>query len=309
MRILVMGSGGIGGFFGAQYAKAGNAVTFVARGAHLAAMRERGLTVESELAPVRLEHVDVTSDPGSAGVVDVVMVCTKLWDVVAAARQFAPAVGPDTLVIPFQNGMESHRVLQQAFGEARVAGGTAHIPVTIKSPGVIAHTGKLAKLRVGMFDGRSDARLAAFVAAGKSAGIDIGLAENIGRAMWEKFVFLAPFASVTAVTRQPVGAWRGDPDLRATFTAAVQEAIAVANAEGAGLPPRHVDEVLKAVDALPAQARSSMMTDLLAGHRIEAPWLSGAVAQRSREHGLAAPVNATLYAALKPYVDGAPRSA
>jgi 2-dehydropantoate 2-reductase len=307
MRVLVMGSGGIGGFFGAQLARDGQAVTFVARGAHLAAMRERGLVVESELAPVRLATVVATDDPASAGTVDIVMVCTKLWDVATAAQQFAPAVGAETLVIPFQNGMESHRILQGEFGATRVAGGTAHIPVTIKAPGVIAHTGKLAKLRVGMFDGSRDARLAAFVEAGRKAGIDIARVDNIARAMWEKFIFLAPFAGVTAVTRQPVGAWRHDPEVRATFTAAVQEAIAVANAEGAGLPSGHVDEVLKAVDALAPQARSSMMTDLLAGNRIEAPWLSGAVAQRAREHGLAAPVNATLYAALKPYIDGAPR--
>lgn len=304
MRILVMGSGGIGGFFGAHYAKAGHEVTFVARGAHLAALRERGLAVESPSFPVRLERVTATDDPASAGTVDVVMFCVKLWDVEAAARQIAPALGVHTLVIPFQNGVTAHRTLQQILGPQRVAGGVAFIPSTIKAPGVIAHGGGFCRLRVGTFDGRPDPRLDAFVAAGRDAGIDIELAP-IDRTLWEKFIFLSAFSGVSAAARKPIGILRTDPDLRATLEAAMRETFTLAQAHGAGIDADYVARQMQFVDGMPPATPSSLLNDLLAGNRLEAPWLSGGVVALAREKGIATPVHATLYAVLKPYVNGA----
>jgi 2-dehydropantoate 2-reductase len=305
MRILVMGSGGIGGFFGGHYARAGHDVTFVARGAHLAALRERGLTVESPSLPLRLERVTATDDPASAGVPDIVMFCVKLWDVEAAAQQLAPQLGKDTLVIPFQNGVVSHRILQRVLGAQRVAGGVAHIPSTIKEPGVIAHGGGFARLRVGMLDRQRDPRLDAFARAGKDAGIDVEVVENVDRTLWEKFVFLSAFSGVTAASRQPIGPIRSDPDLRAALEAAMRETFALAQAHGADIDAGYVDRQMQFVDTMPPATPSSQLNDLLAGNKLEAPWLSGGVAAMSREKGLAAPVHATLYAALKPYINGA----
>lgn len=306
MRIAVFGAGGVGGYFGAQLARAGHDVIFIARGKHLAALRERGLTVESSAAPVHLAPVVATDDPATLGAVDVVMFCPKLWDVEAAARQVAPLVA-NGVVIPFQNGVESHEILQRALGSERVAGGVAHIAATIKAPGVIAHTGTLARLRVGAFPGASDAvkaRVQAFVDAGRSAGIDIDTVPDITRALWEKFVLLAAFSGVTCLARQPAGVIRRDADLRATLLASMEETVAVALARGVNVERDLAAKQLGFADNLPAEMRSSMLNDLVQGNRLEAPWLAGAVVRFAQALGLPSPVNRTLYAAMKPYVDG-----
>lgn len=304
MRILVMGAGGVGGYFGALYARAGHDVTFVARGAHLAALRVNGLAIESGVAPLHLPSVRAIDDPASAGPVDVVMFCTKLWDVEAAAARIAPALAGGGIAIPFQNGVDSHSMLQRALGAERVAGGVAQIAATIRSPGVIAHTGTMARLQVGAFTPALAPKVAAFAAAGQQAGIDIAAVDDIERALWRKFAMLAALSGVTCLARQPVGVVRADPDLRAAFAAAVGEAVAVAQARGIALGADFVDKQLAFLDGLPAEMRASMLNDLVAGNRLEAPWLSGAVVRMAREAGIAAPVSATLYAAMKPYVNG-----
>lgn len=305
MRILVMGAGGVGGYFGALYARAGHEVTFVARGAHLAALRTAGLAIESGATPLRLSSVRATDDPASAGAVDVVMFCTKLWDVEAAGKQIAPVVARGGIVIPFQNGVESHAILQRLIGVDRVAGGVAQIAATIKAPGVIAHTGTMARLQVGAFTPALAEPVRAFAAAGQAAGIQIEAVDDIEKALWQKFAMLAALSGTTCLARQPVGVVRSDPDLRAAFAAAVREASAVAQAKGIVLGADFVERQLGFLDGLPAEMRSSMLNDLGAGNRLEAPWLSGAVARMARELNLAAPVSSTIYAALKPYLAGA----
>jgi 2-dehydropantoate 2-reductase len=305
MRILVIGAGGIGGYFGAQLARAGFDVAFVARGAHLAALREHGLRIEGTLAPLHLPQVAADDDPARFAPADVVMFCTKLWDVEAAAQRLAPALASDSLVIPFQNGVESHMILRRVLGEARVAGGVAQISATIKAPGVIEQSGPYARLRVGAFLPAQRARVQAFADACKRAGIDVEVVDDVERALWEKFVFLNAVSGLTCLTRQPIGVVRGDPNIRPVLVAAIEEAVAVARARGVRLAEDIVAATLKIVDWLPAQMRASMLHDLTRGNRLEAPWLAGAVARMAREAGLAAPVNAAIYAALKPYVDGA----
>lgn len=305
MRILVMGAGGVGGYFGALYARAGHEVTFVARGAHLAALRTAGLTIESSVTPLHLPSVSATDDPTAAGAVDVVMFCTKLWDVEAAGRQVAPVVARRGIVIPFQNGVESHAILQRLIGVDRVAGGVAQIAATIKAPGVIAHTGTMARLQVGAFTPALAEPVRAFAAAGQAAGVNIEAVEDIEKALWQKFAMLAALSGTTCLARQPVGVVRSDPDLRAAFAAAVREAGTVAHAKGIVLGADFVERQLGFLDGLPAEMRSSMLNDLVAGNRLEAPWLSGAVARMAQELNLAAPVSSTIYAAMKPYVNGA----
>lgn len=309
MRILVMGAGGVGGYFGAQLAQAGHDVAFVARGAHLAALREHGLKLESDLAPLHLARVRADSDPARLGPADVVMFCTKLWDVEDGARQVAAALGPESIVIPFQNGVESHLILGRVLGADRVAGGVAQISALIKAPGVIAQTGPFARLRVGAFAAAQEARVRAFAEAGSKAGFDAEIVADIDRALWEKFVFLVALSGLTALARQPVGVVRADPELRATLVAAIEESVAVARHRHVALGADVGAATLKLVDALPPGMRASMLNDLARGNRLEAPWLAGAVVRMAREAGLAAPVNTTIYAAMKPYIDGVSKTA
>lgn len=311
MRITVLGSGGVGGYFGAQLAKAGHEVYFVARGAHGAALRERGLRVDSPLAPVHLPQVACGEDPVAFAAPDVVMFCPKLWDVKAAARQLAPALKPSSLVIPFQNGVESPGWLAEVLGPERVAIGVAQIASTIGAPGVITHTGSFARLRVGLpwttvSEAAAESRLEAFVAAARGAGIDIERVADAQRTLWEKYVFLTAMSGLTSLVRLPIGPIRDDPDLRATLEASMHETAALAAAQGVAFEPGFVERQMAFVDGLHADMRSSMLHDLLAGRRLEAPWLCGGVARMSAAHGLPAPVNRTLFAALKPFVDGRP---
>lgn len=311
MRILVFGSGGVGGYFGAQLAKAGHEVHFVARGAHLAAMQRDGLRVDSALGPAHLQPVRCGDDATAMPEPDLVLFCPKLWDVQAAARQLHPALGSGSLVVPLQNGVESHLWLADVVGAERVAIGVAQIAATIGAAGRITHTGSFARLRVGLPAGRGGGsavsrRLDAFVAAAAGAGIDIERAPDATRMLWEKFVFLVAMSGLTCLVRLPIGAIRADPELRATLRASMQETAALAAASGVALDADFVDHQMASVDKLPAEMRTSMLHDLLAGRRLEAPWLCGGAARLAAERALAAPVNRTLYAALKPFIDGRP---
>jgi 2-dehydropantoate 2-reductase len=304
MRIAVIGTGGVGGYFGAKLALAGEDVTFVARGRHLDAIRQKGLAIESAAGTMRVSPAQATDDIASIQPVDAAMFCVKLWDVEAAAESLPKLLGRNGVVIPFQNGVEAPEILSSRVGQARVLGGVAYIGAAIKSPGVIAHTGTMAKLRIGAFEGHQAPKAEAMVTTCKKAGIDCELAPDIRRALWEKFVFLAAMSGCTSVARQPVGVVRSDPDIRATLEQAMGEVVAIARKRGVMLAEDFVAKQLTMLDGLPAEMRSSMLNDLLAGNRLEAPWLSGAVARMGGATGIPAPVNATLYAALKPYVDG-----
>jgi 2-dehydropantoate 2-reductase len=307
MRIAVIGAGGVGGYFGAKLAQAGNDVAFVARGAHLEALRANGLRVESSGGAIVLPRVAATDDPSSLAPADAVMFCVKLWDVERAAAQIAPLVAGGGVVIPFQNGVDSPDILMRTLGAAHVLGGVAYIAAAIRAPGVVSQTGSMSRLRIGAFDDTMNGRAQAFVEACTAAGIDAQFAADIRRALWEKFVFLAALSGVTCLARQPVGGVRGDPDLRATFETAMRETVAVARTRGVTLDDDFVATQMRAIDGLPAEMRSSMLNDLVAGNRLEAPWLSGAVARMGRDARIPTPVHATLYAAVKPFVDGTAR--
>jgi len=305
VRIAVMGAGGVGGYFGGQLAKAGHDVAFIARGRHLAALRQNGLTIESAVGPIQSMQVVATDDPSSLAPVDVVLFCVKLWDVEAAGAAIRPLLDGGGIVVPLQNGVESHEMLMRVLGTQCVAGGVAQIGAVIKAPGVIAHTGTMARLRVGAFAGGPTERVQAFVVAGKSAGIEVEGVDDIQRVLWEKFVFLVALSGVTCLARQPIGVVRRDVDLRNVLIGAMRETVAVARSRGVAFDDDFVDRQLSFIDGLPEQMRSSMLNDLAAGHRLEAPWLAGAVVRMAAAAGLAAPVNATIFAALKPYLNGA----
>ena len=307
MRIAVMATGGVGGYFGAKLAQAGHDVSFVARGRHLAAMRERGLTVTSGVGDMRIARPTLVEDPAAVGSVDVVLFAVKLWDTESAAQAICPLVDKGAAVVPFQNGVESIERIGAVVGPPAVLGGAAYIAATIAEPGIIAHTGTMARLRFGPVIAAQGRVAEALFAACKDAGIDAELSGDIRRAIWEKFAFLAAFSGMTSVARQPIGVVRADADSRAVLEAAIREVWALARAGGVALADDFVAQQMKFADSLPAEMRSSMQNDLAAGHRLEAPWLCGAVARMSEAAGLKAPVNATLYATLKSYCAGAVR--
>ncbi len=306
MRIAVIGAGGVGGVFGAALARAGADVTFVARGAHLAAIRERGLRVEGGRGETLVQPAQATDDPAAIAPVDVVLFCVKLWDVESAGAAIRPMVGNATGVIPLQNGIDASARLLPILGESAVMGGVAQVSATIAEPGVIRQTGTLQRLVFGELDGRHSDRGERFLALCREAGFDAMLTGDIRRALWEKFVLLVAMSGITAVTRLPVGKLRDDPDLVALYRAVMEEVIAVGKASGVALPDDLVEKRMADVFAFPATGRASMAVDLERGNRIELPWLAGKVVSLGRDYGIPTPANATIHAALKPYVNGRP---
>lgn len=309
MKIAIFGSGGVGGYFGARLAQAGNEVHFVARGRHLAAMKANGLKLTSPLGDALIKPVLAHEDPAEIGPVDLVTFAVKLWDTAAAAESLRPLVAGGGVVIPFQNGVESVDALRTALGERAVMGGSAYIASRIAAPGVIEHIGRMARLQFGPLLPGQRPVAERFLECCRQAGIDAEIPDDVVRAIWEKFVFLVAVSSATAVSRAPLGVVRGDPDLRWLFEQAMRETWSVGRARGVPLADDFIAERMNALDALPSEMKASMAHDLAAGGRLEAPWLCGAVARMARELGLAAPVNATVFAALKPYLDGSRRPA
>ncbi len=306
MRIAVVGAGGVGGYFGARLAAAGEAVSFIARGAHLEAMRERGLRVASALGDLHIDPVRVSGDAAEIGPVDLVIVAVKLWDLAAAGRASKPLLGEGTAVVAPQNGVESEVVLADILGGRHVLGGVAQIAAAIAEPGVIRHTGRMARLIFGERDGKPSARTVALKAACEKAGIDATASDRIETEIWEKFILLAPLAGVTSVTRLSIGAVMADPDIRALFRDAVEEVVALARARGVGLDTHAVERTLELARGLPFEMRTSMQQDLARGGRLELDWLGGTVVRLGAEAGVATPIHRTLYAALKAYKEGAP---
>ena len=303
MKIAAMGAGGVGGYFGARLQQAGHDVTFFARARHLEAIRANGLKVESPHGDALLK-VRVLEDPREAEVADVILFAVKLWDTEAAAEKLRPIVGPATAVIPFQNGVESISRLRAFFPEKNVLGGSAYIATRVKAPGVIEHTGQMSRLQFGPVVPSQRRAAEAFLKACLDSKIQAEIPDDIVRANWEKFVFLVAVSSATAVARAPLGVVRSDPDLRWLFEQAMRETWRVGRARGVALAEDFVEARMKFADGLHADMKASLAHDLENGGRLEAPWLCGAVARMAQELGLDAPVNRSVYAALKPYVNG-----
>jgi len=303
MRIAVMGAGGVGGYFGGRLAQAGHEVSFVARGKHLEAIKARGLTLKSPLGDATIK-VKAAEDPAALGDAEVVLFAVKLWDTESAAERIRALVQKGGIVIPFQNGVESIERVGKVLGAERVMGGAAYIAGRIAEPGVIVQTGTMARLRFGPMLPAQKKIAAAFLAACREAKIDAELTDEIVRVLWEKFVLLVAISATTTVARTTVGVVRSDPDLRWLLEACMRETWALGRKRGVKLADDLVAQTLKFADGLPAEMRASMAADLEAGGKLEAPWLSGAVARMSREAGLEASANRAVLAALKPYVDG-----
>ena len=303
MKIAVVGAGGVGGYFGGRLAAAGADVHFLARGAHLDAMRANGLRIESPKGDVHLPRVNATNDPSAIGPSDVVLFCVKLYDVESAIASLPPLVGPDTVVLPFQNGVDSVSLLTRGIGAAHTGGGTAYITSVVAEPGVIRHT-VMDSLIVGEVDRRRSARLERFVAACEPAGFHAKLSDDVTAEIWTKFVRLSVFSGMTSVTRGPIGPIVDDPELMAMLLEALREARAVAVAKGIDVPESITSNVQEAYGRMSPEAKSSMLHDLERGRRLELPWLSGAVVRLGRDVGVATPIHRFIAAVLKPHVGG-----
>jgi len=300
MRIAVLGSGGVGGYFGGRLAAAGSDVTFIARGAHLDALQTRGLRIDSPKGAVELPQVRATDDPSSIGPVDIVFFTVKLYHTEAATALLPPLIGPDTVVVPFQNGVEAVDVLTRAVGREHAAGGTAFVAAVIAEPGVIRHTAN-ETLTFGEANGTRSPRLERLLEACRAAGFQARLSENIEVDIWSKFVWLSTLSGVTTVTRLPIGAVRDDPDLLAMCQAAGIETMAVARAKGIPLPTKVFDDMISGFQQLPPQVKSSMLEDLERGKPLELPWLSGAVVRIGDELGVSTPIHRFITTVLGPY--------
>jgi 2-dehydropantoate 2-reductase len=304
VRIAIIGAGGVGGYFGARLQAAGSDVAFVARGAHLGALRERGLRIESPQGDLHLAHVQATDNPATLGVVDAVLLTVKMYDLDAASRMLMPLIGRDTVVVTLQNGVEAVDIVAGHVGREHVAGGVAYIAAVIAEPGVIRHT-SLDSLIFGELDRRRSERLVALEQACLHAGFSARVSDDIDIDLWSKFSRLSVFSGMTAVTRSAMGVLRSDPELLAMLVAACQETIAVGRARGVALPDRLMDEILQMVHTLPHHAKASMLEDLERGRRLELPWLSGAVVRLGAAAGVPTPIHSFIATVLKPHVNGA----
>jgi 2-dehydropantoate 2-reductase len=306
MRIAVMGAGGTGGFFGGLLARAGEQVTLIARGPHLEAIQRQGLTVRSRLAGEFTIPVAATDDPRQIGPVDLVLFCVKTYDTAVAAEQARPLVGPDTVVLPVQNGVDSAARLAQVVGSRPVIGGVAYVFSSIAAPGIIVQVAGPGRLLFGELTGERSARCARLLQTFKRAGIAAEQPSDIRVALWEKFVNICAASGVTALTRLPIGTILACPETGALFRGTMEEVEAVGRACGIALPGGIVDRWWNFFVDLEPWARGSMAHDLAVGRRLELEALNGTVVRLGREHGIPTPLNFVIYAALKPYADGAP---
>ena len=258
MRVAVVGTGGIGGPYGASLAKAGADVTFVARGAHLAAIRENGLRVEGDRGEVHIRPAQATDDITGLGAVDFVLFCVKFWDVEDVGRQLRAVVGPQTAIVPLQNGVDAAERLIPVLGPQAVMGGTAFVTGTIAAPGVIRQTGTYQRMTFGELDGQPSARSHRLRDLCEGAGFEGILSPDIRVPLWEKFILLVPLSGLHALTRLPLGMWRDDPDLLALYEAALRETVAVGLAEGVLLPPDCIENGMAQMWSMPAHHTTSM---------------------------------------------------
>jgi 2-dehydropantoate 2-reductase len=299
MRTAVFGTGGVGGYFGGRLAQAGHDVTFVARGAHLRAIQNSGLKVDSVAGDFTIFPANATDDVRELGEVDLVLLGVKAWQVSEAAHTMKPLVGSHTTVVPLQNGVDAAAQLIDQLGPENVVGGLCRIVSFVVAPGHIRHAGYAPSIVIGELDNRRTDRIESIAQTLKDAGLDTTIAADIQVALWTKFLFIASFSGVGAIANAPAGVIRKDPQRRAQILAAMQEIYALAHARSINLPENSVETVMAAVDGLPEDATSSMQRDIAAKKPSELEAQNGAVVRMARESGIEAPTHTLIYQTLK----------
>lgn len=310
MRFAIVGSGAVGGYFGAKLARSGQDVTFIARGAHLAAIREYGLRIQSPTLGDFVVHASAHDDTSKVGPVDAVLFTVKAYDNKDALRLLPPLIGDESVVLTLQNGVDSVDEVAAVAGESHVLGGTTYVATALEAPGVIAQTGVHRSIIFGeAFDDRGTITPRVQAIADVMAPADIAVTPVAdGRVpIWDKFVYLAPFSGFTGAARLPIGGIWKDPQIQEMFYAAAREVAALAAAEGVEISRDRFERLKEYMDGIPATTRSSLLIDLEMGKRIEVEALQGAAVRRAAKHGLAMPIIATLYSVLKPWAHGDPR--
>jgi len=300
MRIAVYGTGGVGGYFGGRLARAGAEVHFIARGAHLQAIRQHGLTVRSVKGDFEVQ-APATDDPAEVGSCDFVLFCVKTFDTDEAAARLGPLVGEDTAVVSLQNGVENEELLARAVGGDHVMGGAAFIFAEIAGPGVIRHTGGPASITFGELDGRASQRAKDLLAWCEQAGFGAELSDSIKAVLWAKLAFICAQAGLTAAVRLPIGEIRTATAAWAAFGRLVAEVCAVAEADGNPVPQAAQERALTLAQAIEPGSFSSLHDDLVAGRRMELEALHGFVVRRAAQHGVAVPTTEAVYAILQPW--------
>lgn len=312
MKIAILGSGAVGGYYGAKLARAGHEVTFIARGAHLLALRERGMEIRSPLVGDFTIEARAEDDTRTVGIVDLVIVAVKAYDNATALPMIAPMLGPDTTVLTLQNGVDSAGEVAAIAGEDRTLGGTTYIATALSAPGVIEQTGTHRRIVFGEVFGvlpRITDRVKRIQEAMAAADIQAE-AHGDGRVpIWEKFIFLVSLAGFTGATRLPIGPVWADPFIRKQFLNGCREIEALARAEGVPVAADRIQQIEAYVGSIPGSMRSSLLIDLAQGKKIEVEALHGSVVRRAARAGVPVPIMATLYAVLKPFAAGEPRPA
>jgi 2-dehydropantoate 2-reductase len=306
MRFAILGSGAVGGYCGARLARAGHEVTFLARGTHLAAIRARGLEIRSPLGDFVVKAA-ATDDPGEVGPVDAVFFAVKTYDNETALPMLRPLVGRETAVVTLQNGVDSVDEVAATVGERAVLGGAAYVATALSSPGVIEQTGTHRRIVFGeAFGGRVSLtpRVERLAAAMLEADIQAEPKADVRIPLWEKFIYLAPFAGFTGAARLPIGPLWSRPGFPALFLDAVGEVERVARAEGVEVSRTVREDITKYIESIPPTTRSSLLIDLEQGKRIEVEALPGSVSRRGMRASVPTPIMTTLYAVLKPYERG-----
>ncbi len=300
MRIAMYGTGGVGGYFGAQLARAGEDVVFIARGAHLDAIRAQGLRVETPKGEIAIRPAQATDDPAQVGPVDAVFVCVKTWQVLEAARAMRPMIGAQTVVVPLQNGVEAAAQLGAVLGAERVLGGLCGTLSQVAGPGRIRSMGEVHFVKLGELDNRPSERAERLRAAFERAGVKVEIPADIQQALWAKFVLVVSFGGVGAVTRAPLGVLRSVPETRALLEQSLNEAVTVGRARGVGLPDATVANTLAFLDSMPAGATTSLQRDVADGKPSELEAWTGAAVRLGRAAGIATPTHDFIYASLLP---------
>ena len=300
MRVAVYGAGGVGGYFGGRLAQAGADVHFIARGAHLRALREHGLRVRSVKGDFDVP-APATDDPAEVGPCDFVLFCVKTFDTDAAAARLGPLIGGGTAVVSLQNGVENEEKIARAVGDDHVMGGAAFIFAEIAEPGVILHTGGPTSITVGELDGRTSQRAKRLLAQCEQAGFAAELSASIKTVLWAKLTFICAQAGLTAAVRLPIGEIRTADAAWAAFSRLVAEVSAVAEADGNPVPLAAQERALALAQSIEPGSFSSLHDDLVAGRRMELEALHGFIVRRAARHGLAVPTSEAVYAILQPW--------
>ncbi len=304
MKVAVLGAGAVGGYYGALLARSGQEVTFIARGAHLEAIRDRGLRVESIHGDFEVYPAHASDDPAQVGPVDLVLVTVKSYNLEDAAEASRPLIGPNTTALPLLNGLDAADRLAAAWGGEHVLAGLTHISASVPAPGIIRQVSAVRRITFGERDGAITPRAERIRTALAASGAEAVLTPAIDAALWEKFLFIASISGVCCLARQPMGTVLATPETRQLYIKALREVEAVARARGVTLPPDVVERTLKITEGFAPQTKPSLLAALEAGQSLELEAMSGTVVRYGREAGVPTPVHTAIYAALKPSLDG-----